>query len=334
MHVTLIGVEKLKQEILQFLKNNMGHFISGQVISEKLGVTRAAVWKYIKILKEEGYDVESSSRKGYRLLVSVDKLTGEEIYSLLNTEYIGRNIIHFDTIDSTNVKAKQLAQAGAENGTIVISEGQTAGRGRLGRQWTSPKSKGIWLSVILKPDLEPINVANITLLGAAAVFKALSEFGIRAQIKWPNDIILNGKKLCGILTEMSCELNMINYIVMGIGINVNIQKKDFPEELLDTATSVLVEKGEILDRKKLTAALLNNFELLYNKFIKYGDIQSSIKLCKENSSVLGKKIKIIDKGNIRTAKAIDIKDNGVLIVEYDDGTMDEILSGEISVRGI
>lgn len=324
----------MKQEVLESLKNNNGDFVSGQVISEKLGVTRASIWKYINALKAEGYNIESSSRKGYRLLENADKLTQQEIEGYLTTSFIGKTISHFDTIDSTNIKAKKLAQEGANEGAIIISEEQTAGRGRLGRQWTSPKSKGIWLSIILRPNLEPMNVSNITLLGAAAVNKALSEFNIHTQIKWPNDIMLNGKKICGILTEMSCELNAINYIVMGIGINVNIQKVDFPEELLDSATSVLVETGEILDRKKLTAALLNNFESLYNQFIKYGDIQSSIKVCKENSSVLGKKIKIIDRGNVRTAKAIDIKDNGVLVVENEDGTIDEILSGEISIRGI
>src|SRR5690606_22693461 len=199
----------MKNKILEKLKNS-GDFISGQEISKEFHMTRAAIWKYINILREEGYNIESVPSKGYRLSSLPDLLTYEEIKEYLNTDFIGRSVYYFDSIDSTNKKAKEIAIDESE-GAVLIAEEQTQGKGRMGRSWVSPKSKGIWMSIILKPDLEPMKVPKLTLIGAAAVHKALDNMGIKTQIKWPNDILINGKKICGILTEMSGELNMVNY---------------------------------------------------------------------------------------------------------------------------
>ncbi|MEA4826614.1 MAG: biotin--[acetyl-CoA-carboxylase] ligase [Clostridium sp.] len=324
----------MKEEIIKLLKGNKNNFISGEKISESIGITRAAVWKYIKAIKEDGYEIESVSRKGYKLTSSPDLLTFEEISPNLKTRFIGRNFVHLDTIDSTNNEAKKLAIDGVPEGTLVISEEQTMGRGRLGRNWISPKHKGIWMSLILRPEINPIQVSKITQVAAAAVCIALIDMGIRTLIKWPNDIVLNGKKVCGILTEMSGELNRVNYVIVGIGINANIDKDEFPEDLKPTASSLKIEIGNYIKRKELVRRILNNFEELYEELINEETIKKSIEICKDNSALIGKEIKIIEKGKETRARALSLNEDGKLIVQYKDGKVDELISGEISVRGL
>ncbi|AYD40511.1 biotin--[acetyl-CoA-carboxylase] ligase [Clostridium fermenticellae] len=325
----------MKDKILHLLKKNGDGFISGQFISEKLGVTRAAVWKYINILKSEGYLIESVSRKGYKLKVCPDILNKEEIDPKLNTGFIGRNIVYFDSIDSTNTKAKELALNGASDGTLVISEEQTMGRGRLGRTWTClPKYKGIFMSVILRPELEPAEVPKITQIGAAALVLAFKSLKIDTYIKWPNDIILNNKKLCGVLTEMSGELNKINYVVMGIGINANISYYEFPEEIRSKATSLLIETNKEIVRKDLVACVLNNFEKMYSKFILNGDISEALDVCMKSSILIGKKVRIINAKHERIGEVLGLDKGGELIVKMEDGNVEKIVSGEISIRGL
>lgn len=323
----------MKREILKLLKENTNDFISGQYISDKLNVTRTAVWKYINQLKDDGYEIEAISKKGYRLVSSPDILTLEEIEPYLNTNFIGKNIIHFHSIESTNSKAKQLADSGEANGSIVVSEEQTKGRGRLGRSWVSPKHKGIWMSIILRPDLNPIDAVKITQTAAAAVVKATNELGIKTCVKWPNDIVINHKKICGILTEMNAELTRINYVVVGIGINVNIDEFEFPEDIKDIATSLKIEIKAPVNRQELAARVLNNFEKLYTEFIDNNNIKASIDICRENSALIGKEIMIINKEKNIEARALDIDDEGRLLIEYADGTQERLISGEVSVRG-
>ena len=323
----------MKNEILQILKKNTDYFISGESISEDFNVSRSAVWKHINTLKEEGYEIESQPRKGYKLINSPDILSYGEIEEYLKTEFIGRNIQYFESLPSTNTKAKEIAMEMPE-GSIIISEEQTSGKGRLGRNWTSPKGKGIWMSIILKPDLDPAEVAKLTLIGAGAVHEGLMEMGINSNIKWPNDIIIEDKKVCGILTEMSCELNIINYCIMGIGINVNLETGDFPEELKEKATSLRIIKGEEINRKMLLGNILNHFEKLYIPFRYIGDISKSIKISRENSILLGKDVRIIKGNTERTGKALDIDEEGQLVVEMENGNIEKIYSGEVSIRGI
>jgi len=324
----------MKGKILKLLKASGDNFVSGQKISEDLGVSRAAIWKNINLIKEDGYEIEAISRRGYRIISSPDILTFEEIKDFLNTEYIGRNIIYYDSIGSTNSKAKELAENDQEHGTVIISEEQTAGRGRLGRNWVSPKYKGIWMSIILRPNIMTRNVSQVTLLGAAAVQKAIMKMGIKTSIKWPNDIVLNNKKVCGILTEMSGEIDHINYIIMGIGVNVNLEKEDFHCDLKDVATSIKIESGKYMDRKLLLANILNIFEELYMDFVDNDNIKETIKICRNNSMLLGKEVKLINRGKVTIAKAIDISDQGELVVENSHGVLEHIVSGEVSVRGI
>lgn len=324
----------MKHKVLKLLKENTDCFVSGQVICEKLGVSRTAIWKNINLLKKDGYEIISESRNGYKLIDSPDILTHEEISTYLQTKLIGNKIIYLNTVNSTNNKAKELAFAGEMEGTIVIAEEQTAGRGRLGRQFISPKYKGIWMSLILRPNIDPIYISRITLIGAAAVNLAISDLGIKTYIKWPNDIILQNKKVSGILTEMSAELNQTNYVIMGIGINVNITEAEFPEDLKDKAISLITVTGVKISRKKLVALVLNHFEILYDEFIQNASIKHTIELCKKNSIFIGKEIRVIKKGIAVNATALDINDNGELVVKYENGVVDNIISGEVSTRGL
>lgn len=324
----------MKDKIIKLLKENQNKFISGQKISETLNVSRTAIWKHMNLLKKEGYSIESISRRGYNLTSMPDILTQKEIKDFLNTKIIGQKIIHYDSIESTNTKAKELASNGLDEGTVIISEEQTEGRGRLGRSWTSPKSRGIWMSLVLRPDILPTEATKLTQIAAAAVCKSIREIGINTFIKWPNDIILNNKKVCGILTEISAELNMVNFIVIGIGINANIDDNEFPEEIRSIATSLKNAFNKEINRKELTARILNNFESLYLELIDNNSIKKSIGICKDSSILLGKEIRIIYRDREESGIAIDLTDQGELLVKYNNGDIEKIISGEVSVRGV
>lgn len=251
----------------------------------------------------------------------------------LHTEFVGRDVEYYESISSTNNRAKEIAEQKLE-GTVIIAEEQTQGKGRLSRKWVSPKGKGLWFSIILKPNLEPDKVYKITLIGAAAVNEALKEMGIKSSIKWPNDIIIEGKKVCGVLTEMSCEKNRVKYVVMGIGINVNLELEDFDTELKKKATSLKVMTGKEIDRSRLLACVLNHMERLYIPFKEKGILVDTIRICKEESILIGKEVRII-KGDVeRVGNVIDIDDEGQLVVEYEDSQIEKILSGEVSIRGM
>jgi len=327
-------VDILKEKILKLLKESGNDFLSGEKISENLGVSRAAIWKYINTIKEDGYEIEAISRKGYRIISSPDILTFEEVKNFLSTLCIGKNMVYYNSVGSTNTIAKELAERGEEHGTVVVSEEQTTGRGRLGRDWMSPKFKGISMSIILRPKIVTENISQITLIGAAAVYKAILKMGIKTSIKWPNDIVLNRRKICGILTEMSGEIDHINYLVMGIGINVNLEEEDLPIDLKDMATSLKIESGKYVDRKLLIANVLNYFEELYNDFVQNGDVKETMEICRKNSLLIGQEVQLKNRGSITKAKVIDISDSGELVVVNQEGTVEYIVSGEVSILGI
>ena len=321
----------MKDKIINLLKKDSDKFVSGEEISKSLGVTRAAVWKHINGLKKSGYNIESVSKKGYRLMLCPDILTYEELKGRLNTEFIGRSIIHFDELDSTNSYAKKAADTLEGEGQVVIAEKQFGGRGRMGRQWISQNNNGIWMSIILRPKISIYEVSKITQVAAAAVNSAFADLGIETEIKWPNDLMINDKKICGILTEMNSEINKINHVVVGIGINVNNGDEDFPDELKNTATSVKIETLRQLKRSELTAEILNNFEKLYIK-LNNNDFSDTLDILRRNSYVIGKDISLIKNQEVINARAIDINNNGELTVRYENGETDNIISGEISVR--
>ncbi len=323
---------KMKGHILQLLEN-AEDYISGEKMSQQLGVSRTAVWKTIKQLKEEGYEIHSSTNKGYRLLHSPDRVTPEEIQKYILTSYIGKRLIYEEEMDSTNVQAKKIAREGAEEGTVVLTEQQFKGKGRMGRKWDSPKGTGIWLSCILRPSIPPSEVSFITLLAGLAVCKAIEiETRLLPKIKWPNDVVLGGKKVCGILTEMNGEMEQVYHVVVGIGINVNT--KDFPIELHSLATSLYLESGEKYSRKKLVGQIFTQLEKYYESFKEEEGRKRILEEYKKCCATLGQEVRVLGSQEEFTGKALDLLPTGELIVQKNTGEMKTVRSGEVSVRGV
>ena len=320
----------LKDQLLQHLKNRKGDWISGEFLSNRLGVSRSAVWKQIAKLKMEGYAIKSSPKKGYLFKKSSDKLLPNEIREGLETNILGvGEIIYFETIDSTNKKARDLADSGSSEGTLVLSEAQTRGRGRKGRAWYSPPEGGIYISLILRPLVSPAEAPKFTLLSAVAIAEAvISLTRLNIQIKWPNDILSRGKKLAGILTEMSTEMDAVNYIVVGLGLNVNTPA--FPDEIRETATSILIETGEPFPRVRLIQEYLKKYETYYEIYKNTG-FDPVIKRWKELSNVIGKKVEVEVIGNRFIGEALDIDRDGALILKDVRGGIHRIISGDIAL---
>lgn len=323
----------MKLSVLKELRDNKNTFISGEELSNKLGVSRTAIWKHIKALKEDGYIIESISRKGYKLLQEADTIIVEDLIDQLIDIRLGSGIHFFDTIDSTNTYAKKLALDGCEEGTIVITDQQTGGRGRLGRTWLSQPRTSVLMSLVLKPDIHPSEASKITQIAAAACTLALDKMlEVEVKVKWPNDVIINKRKISGILTEMSAELNSINYVVVGIGINVNVD--NFPEEISDIASSIKNETGVTISRTMLIANILREFEGLYDDFISSGSLKKTIEVCREKSITLGSRVRIEGREESYLAEAMDINEDGELIIKKDNGEIIKVVSGEVSVRGL
>lgn len=336
----------VKNKILEKLKTDKDLYVSGEALSGEIGVSRTAVWKYVKELRSQGYIIEASSKKGYKLISALDILNEYEIRFNLKTDFIGRNIKYFRVIDSTNTYAKRIAEEGCDNGTIVVADSQTSGKGRLGRIWDSADKKGIWMSVVLRPSVAPGDVQIITLGAAAAVVNAIYKTtGIKAGIKWPNDIILEGKKICGILTEMNTEMDKVNFLVVGIGLNVNHEAKDFPDGIKDIATSMryyadtnklqvneLVKEG-FFNRSEIIKSILFELERIYSK-IENGCLEEIIEVWKSNSVTLGREVCMTLRNVQYLGIAKDISEGGKLVVQCTDGVCREVTSGEVSIRGV
>lgn len=321
----------MKSEILSALRE-AEDYVSGQYLCEKLGVSRTAVWKGIQKLRQEGYVIEAVSNKGYRLAGTEDVLNADELKSLRKTGWIGREIHYFDVTDSTNLRAKQLAEKGSCHGTLVVADRQDAGRGRRGKSWTSPAGISVYMSLLLKPEIKPESASMLTLIAGLSVARAIKEgAGISPQIKWPNDIVINGKKVCGILAELSTEIEQIHYVVVGIGINV--RNREFPEEIAPIATSIVLEGKEEIRRAELIEAVCRFFEHYYDIFCKTNDLSA---LCQEYNEYLvnrGRQVKVLDPQKSFEGKALGITDKGELVVETEEGEK-LVSAGEVSVRGI
>lgn len=320
--------------IVDVLRHNRGEYVSGEQISQMMDISRTAVWKHIQGLRREGYVIESNPRQGYRLAATPDLLLPREVLNLLKTDYIGRRIHHFMTIGSTNQEAKRFAADGEPEGAIVVAEQQTAGRGRLSRQWFSPKTGGIWFSVILRPGVQPAEAAKFTFLGAVAVANAIRlATGLAVEIKWPNDIHYQGRKLVGILTELNAEWDAINYIVMGVGINVNIAADAFPAELRESATSLQRETGETVSRQQLLCHILEQFETLYND-VKTGGFASVFTAWRGMNCTLGREVCVSSAHQRLVGVAVDIDDDGALIIRKQDGGRERVVAGDVTLRGM
>lgn len=319
-----------KEKVMDILSNNTEKHISGEEISEILGISRASVWKHINSLKKEGFDIESRTGTGYILKGKTgDNLTPYEIKKNLNTEFIAQNVEYFTTIDSTNTYAGKIAEKSPE-GTVIIADEQTAGKGRTGRNWVSKEKEGIYFSVILKPEIPVVKASFLTQVAGAALVSALNKLGVDAKIKWPNDIILGNKKIAGILTEMSAEIDRIFYIIVGIGIN--LYNTEFDDEIASKATSILKE-GYKLDREDILKNFFDEFEKMYLDFIS-GKTEDIIKILVGKSVVVGKEVYIVNGSNKEKVTAVDIDGDGNLVVESEGGEKKTVFTGEISIRGL
>ena len=323
----------MRMTIVEMLKNAGENFISGESIAGKLGVSRTAVWKHIQKLRENGYEILSSERCGYKLKDAPDLLLPSEIQVGLNTNIIGKEMHYKPVVDSTNRLAKALAYHGAADGAIVVAEEQTSGKGRRERNFYSPRVKGIWFSVILRPKILPKDAPQITLMTAVAIAEAMNRFNLKLDIKWPNDLLFDGRKLVGILTEMTGEIGRIDYIVVGIGINVNISRDEFPEEIRDVAASLYEINGEPLARVKIFRAVLEELDKLYQE-VNVNGFDDILRRWRKYNSTLGKNIRVvsaIDSDKYFDGKAIDLNSDGALIVETAQGRQ-TVYAGDVSIR--
>jgi BirA family biotin operon repressor/biotin-[acetyl-CoA-carboxylase] ligase len=322
----------MKQEILAALLHEEG-YVSGQELCDRFQVSRTAVWKVINQLKEEGYEIESVSRKGYRLVSCPDCITPERVGSMMKTQWAGSYLKYFDVIGSTNNEAKRMAEQGAEHGMLVLADCQQSGKGRRGRAWSTPPGTSIAMSLIVRPPIAPDRASMMTLVMGMAVAAACREVcQVETQIKWPNDIVSGGKKICGILTEMSSEPDAVNYLVIGTGINVNLT--EFPEELTDRATSLTLLTGTRVDRAALIASCMEQFERYYATFVSTQDM--SLLQAEYNSLLAGRDaaVRVLEPGNEYNGIARGINERGELLVERENKEMTAVYAGEVSVRGI
>ena len=326
----------MRGKILNLLRSAGEKFISGEEIANTLGVSRTAIWKHIKDLRNAGYDIESQSRNGYRIASVPDRLLADEIKNNLSANIVGTEIYSFDKVDSTNEKAKEMARKeNIPDGTVLVAEEQTGGKGRLQRSFFSPPDKGIWFSVVLRPDFLPQEAPKCTLMAAVAVAAAMRESGVECGIKWPNDILDTGhdnRKLTGILTEMSAEIDRINYVVIGIGINVNISLEEFPEYLREKAGSMLIAKGEKTLRVPFLQNILRHLDRLYLT-VKEKGFAPIMEEWRKYSITLGQEINVIGvtTNEVYSGKAIDIDNDGALMVQVGE-EIRKVVAGDVSIR--
>ena len=327
-----------KSDILTCLRNSED-YVSGQQLCDRLGVSRTAVWKVINQLKEEGYRIESVPSRGYRLVESpADMYSESEIVSRLHTKWAGKRLVFFESTGSTNPAAKRLAEEGAPHGTTVVADRQTAGKGRRGRSWESPAGRAIYFTIVVRPAFIPDKASMVTLVMALSVAEAIQKVtGLSTGIKWPNDIVVNGKKVVGILTEMSMtpEMNEIQFLVAGVGVNVNQESgEEFPEELRKTATSLKIESGRQLDRAELLAEILAQFEENYGTFERMVNLSGLRERYESRLAGRNAVVRVLDPAGEYTGISRGITETGELIVEKETGETVLVYAGEVSVRGL
>ncbi|MBO4375019.1 MAG: biotin--[acetyl-CoA-carboxylase] ligase [Lachnospiraceae bacterium] len=321
----------MNKDLTDLLSKN--EFVSGQQIADTLGVSRNAVWKAVEKIRREGFDIEAVTGRGYRLKSNEDAFGEISIQSFLKTKWLGRDLTFFEETGSTNDEIKRKAEQGAAQGLVAVADRQTKGKGRRGRTWETPGGENIAMSCLLRPSFSPDIAPMLTMVMAISALQGIEEItGLEPFIKWPNDIVINGKKCVGILTEMSAEPDYIHYVVTGTGVNVNTES--FPDEIREMATSLYLEGGRKYSRSKLTAAIINAFEKNYELFEERGDLGAFSKLYNSRCVNAGKRVCVMDpKGSFEgLAKGID--DRGELLVTKDDGEETAVYAGEVSVRGM
>ena len=323
----------LDVQILTALRAAGDGAVSGAEMSLKLHVSRAAVWARIEDLRSLGYDIEASPHRGYRLLSVPDLLHADDLISRLGkTNVVGRDIRVFQDTTSTNDVIEKLARDGVKEGAVVFAESQTRGRGRLGRKWMSPAKRGLWFSVLLRPDLRPQETTRLTVASATALRRAIeSQTGLRPEIKWPNDILIHGKKVAGILTELSGELDHVNYIILGIGVDVNLSQGDFPAELRKSATSLKIELGKPVSRPELAVAILRELDHDYAR-IASGQFAALANEWEEHGTTIGHEVVIRMGDRQIRGRAESLGEDGELLVRTEHGHLERIIGGDVTLE--
>ncbi|MCX7965359.1 MAG: biotin--[acetyl-CoA-carboxylase] ligase [Syntrophorhabdaceae bacterium] len=313
-------------KIIGILREHKG-YVSGDYISERLGISRTAVWKYMKNLEKNGYKINTLKGKGYMLEKTPETPFPWEIERFLKTNIIGKEIVYKNTIDSTNTLAFSLALAGKPEGTCIIAESQKAGKGRLNRVWHSPHGKNIYMSIILRPSIEPSRIYPITFISCLAVYDTIEIItGITPALKWPNDVLLNGKKVCGTLLEVSAETDMVKFVISGIGLNVNMEEKDLTDEIKAKATSLYMETKKVFDRSYLCGLMLNNFEKYYEIFKASGGSEIC-RIWEQKAKINGKYIEVNQMGEILKGISEGIDSTGALLLNIGGNTI-RIIAGD------
>ncbi len=319
----------MNERILTIFEQHKGEFVSGEQLSEQLQCSRTAIWKHITALREAGYEFEAVSRKGYRLISQPDRLSGVKIMTNLQTRVMGRSLKLYDEVDSTQIIAQRLAEEGAGEGTLVIAEQQNAGRGRMGKPWHSPKGKGIWMSLVLRPTIPIHFTPQLTLLTAVAVCRAIRKVtALPVAIKWPNDLLIEKRKICGILLESTAEDERLRYVIAGIGISVNLEEDDYPEHLKTIATSLRLASGHKVDRIQIIKHVWEEFEALYDLYQEKGF--EPIRTAWEALTMsLGSTVRANSPKGLIEGTALSIDEMGALVVKLADGEMVKLYSAEI-----
>jgi len=319
-------------KILTALRAN-ANGVSGAEIAEQLGVTRAAIWGHIEELRRLGYDIAAGPHFGYRLVSAPDALHADDLLARLGkTKIVGRDIHVFEQTTSTNDVIEKLARDGVKEGAVVFAESQTKGRGRLGRAWMSPARKGLWFSILLRPDLRPQETTRLTVASAAALRRAIqSETGLDPEIKWPNDILLGGKKVAGILTELSAELDRVRHVILGIGVDVNLGATEFPTELRKTATSLRIEAGKAISRPELATAILRELDHDYARVCGnfFADVADD---WEAHCTTIGRAVTIQIGGRRVSGRAESLDDDGALLLRTEHGHLERITGGDVTLE--
>lgn len=324
-----------RESVLSLLREHQGEYLSGEAMSRELGISRAGVWKAIGVLRQEGYEISSAPNRGYRLDSAPDRVREGELTGPLAGCHIGSTLACLDVIDSTNTECKRRAMVDAPEGLVVLAEEQTGGRGRSGRSFQSPRGCGLYLSALLRPALSPMEVVDFTAWAAVAVCDGIeAACGVRPRIKWTNDLVLNGKKLVGILTELGLEseTNSLQYLVTGIGVNVNHRPEDFGKDIRDMATSLAMELGRPVSRAALAAEIIRALDRMYAGFP--NNKQEYLDKYRADCMTTGNRVQLITPASRQEAFAVEVDDQFRLVVELPDGTRKALSTGEVSVRGM
>lgn len=316
------------ERVLALLYAAGSNFISGEELSRRLAVSRTAVWKQINNLRKRGYAIAAEPARGYRLTPSPDNLHAAALHHLVAAKRIGTRIVALAETASTNAVAFRLAEDGALEGTVVIAEQQTGGKGRLGRVWASPPGVNLYCSIILRPPIQPVAAPQLTFLSVIAVARAVEKLTpLQTRIKWPNDLLVNGKKIAGLLNEMSAETDKVNFVVLGIGVNLNMQAAQFPAELRHPATSLFLETGSRVDRTEFARTLLEELDQLYAVFLAQG-YDPARREWLERSRLAGALVTVTDNGSARSGRVSGIDEYGALLL--DSGA--QILAGDVVIN--